>query len=139
MMSIKEYLNNEDILAQGLLDEWATEIALASLMNTSFESHAPHEAVQEYWGLTAICRRMNWKNSRTPVRQALNHGFPLYLKTRVGQTRQFYYSTEKLITSWEWSRCEREIERLVRNTPLAHGMPAYRPSHQEPSRDIPNT
>jgi hypothetical protein len=139
-MSINEYLYNDDKLAQGLLDEGATEIALARLMNKSFfESQAPPEVVIEYWGLTAICRRMNWKNSRTPVRQALNHGFPLYLKTRVGQTRQFYYSTEKLITSWEWSRCEREIERLVRNTPLMHDMRACRPSHQEPSRDIPNT
>jgi hypothetical protein len=140
MMSIKEYLYNDDKLAQRLLDVMVTEIALACLMNKSFfESQAPHEAVMEYWGLMAICQRMNWKNSRTPVRQALNHGFPLYLKARVGQTRQFYYSTEKLITSWEWSRCEREIERLVRNTPLAHDMSACRPSHQEPSRDIPNT
>ena len=81
---------------------------------------------------------MNWKNSRTPVRQALSHGFPLYLKTRVGQHRQFYYSTEKLITSWEWSRCEREIARLVRNTPLAQDVPLYRPPYQDPSRDIPN-
>ena len=127
-------------MAQGLLDEDGTEIALASVMNKSlFESQAPHQPVIEYWGLTAICRRMNWKNSRTPVRQALNHGFPLYLKTRAGQTRQFYYSTEKLITSWEWSRCEREIERLVRNAPLALDMPAWRPSHQGPSRDVPNT
>lgn len=127
-------------MAQRLLDEDATEIALASVMNKSlFESQAPHQPVTEYWGLTAICRRMNWKNSRTPVRQALNHGFPLYLKTRDGQTRQFYYSNEKLITSWEWSRCEREIERLVRNAPLAHDMHAWRPSHQESSRDVPNT
>lgn len=127
-------------MAHGLLDEEATEIALACLMNKSFfESPAPHEAVIEYWGLMAICRRMNWKNPRTPVRQALNHGFPLYLKTRDGQTRQFYYSTEKLITSWEWSRCEREIERLVRKTPLPHDMHTYRPAHQEPSRDTPNT
>lgn len=139
MMNIKGYLNNEDILAQGLLYEWATEIALASLMNKPFESHAPHKAVIEYWGLTAICRRMNWKNSRTPVRKALNHGFPLYLKTRIGQTRQFYYSTEQLIASWEWSRCEREIERLVRNTALGHDKHAYRPLHQEPSRDMPYT
>lgn len=140
IMSIKQYLYGDGELAQRLLNERATEIALAGLMNKSFfKSQAPHEAIIEYWGLMAICRRMNWKNSRTPVRQALNHGFPLYLKTRVGQTRQFYYSTEKLITSWEWSRCEREIERLVRNTLLAHDMHAYRPSHQEPSRDIPNT
>lgn len=102
------------------------------------KNQIPHEAEQEYWGLRAICRRMHWKNSRTPVRQALSHGFPLYLKTRVGQTRQFYYSTEKLITSWEWSRCEREIERLVRNTPLAQDIHMYRPPYQEPSRDIPN-
>jgi hypothetical protein len=104
-----------------------------------FDSQAPHQAVIEYWGLMAICRRMNWKNSRTAVRQALNHGFPLYLKSRIGQTRQFYYSTERLITSWEWSRCEREIERLIRNIPLKDDMHACRPSHQEPSRDISNT
>jgi hypothetical protein len=109
------------------------------LMNgSSCKNHIPQEADKEYWGLSAICQRMNWKHSRTPVRQAFSHGFPLYLKTRVGQTRQYYYSTEKLIASWEWSRCEREIERLVRNTPLAHDTLMYRLPYHAPSRDIPN-
>ena len=71
------------------------------------------EAEKEYWGLEQICRRMRWKNRRTPVRQALKCGFPLYLRTKSGQNRQFYYSNEKLITAWEWFRCEREIERLL--------------------------
>jgi hypothetical protein len=63
---------------------------------------------------------------------------PLYLKTRIGQSRQFYYSTEKLIASWEWPRCEREIERLVRNTQVALNADLHRPSYHEPSRDFPN-
>jgi len=71
------------------------------------------EADKEYWGLEEICRRMRWKNRRTPVRHALKFGFPLYLRTKTGQSRQFYYSNEKLITAWEWLRCEREIERLL--------------------------
>ena len=71
------------------------------------------EADKEYWGLEEICRRMRWKNRRTPVRHALKFGFPLYLRTKAGQSRQFYYSNEKLITAWEWCRCEREIERLL--------------------------
>ena len=71
------------------------------------------EADKEYWGLGRICRRMGWKNRRTPVRQALKFGFPLYLRTKSGQKRQCYYSNEKLITAWEWCRCEREIERLL--------------------------
>lgn len=109
-------------------------------MNGSLiDNQAPHEAGKAYWGLRAICQRMNWKNSRTPVRQALSHGFPLYLKTRVGQNRQFYYSTEQLIASWEWSRCEREIERLVRNAQMAQDARIYRPPYEESSRDIPNT
>lgn len=112
--------------------------AYALMTESLFEHQAPQKAVKEYWGLTAICRRMNWKNSRTAVRQSLNHGFPLYLKTRAGQTRLFYYSTEQLITSWEWSRCEREIERLIRNTPLPNGAPAYGPTIQQASQDIPN-
>lgn len=106
-------------------------------MNESSNNQMPHVANKEYWGLRAVCRRMNWKNPRTPVRQALSHGFPLYLKIRIGQTRQFYYSTEKLIASWEWSRCEREIERLVRNTPVAQDSLMHRPAYHEPSRDIP--
>jgi len=105
---------------------------------SSIEHQAPHEAGKEYWGLKAICQRMNWKNSRTPVRHAFSHGFPLYLKTRIGQNRQFYYSTEKLIASWEWSRCEREIERLVRNTQVALNADLHRPPYHEPSRDLPN-
>ena len=68
---------------------------------------------KEYWGLEQICLRMRWKNRRTPVRQALKFGFPLYLRTKIGQKRQFYYSNEKLIAAWEWCRCEREIERLL--------------------------
>jgi hypothetical protein len=71
------------------------------------------QADKEYWGLAQICLRMRWKNRRTPVRNALKFGFPLYLRTRNGQHRQFYYSNEKLITAWEWCRCEREIERLL--------------------------
>jgi hypothetical protein len=72
-----------------------------------------YEADKEYWGLQQICHRMRWKNRRTPVRQALKFGFPLYLRTKSGQKRQCYYSNEKLITAWEWCRCEREIERLL--------------------------
>ena len=72
-----------------------------------------HETEKEYWGLEQICRRMQWKNRRTPVRHAMKYGFPLYLRTKTGQNRQFYYSNEKLITTWEWCRCEREIERLL--------------------------
>ncbi|WP_447976633.1 hypothetical protein [Candidatus Nitrospira bockiana] len=88
-----------------------------------------HEArtTLEYWGLPAICRRMRWRDSRTPVRQALKHGFPLYLKRRPGQRRQMYYSNEKLIKAWEWSRCEREIARLVQdeNPHLQEGLSEF--------------
>ena len=87
-------------------------------MELSMERHRivtvnGRDADQEYWGLEQICRRMRWKNRRTPVRQAMKFGFPLYLRTKNGQTRQFYYSNEKLIIAWEWCRCEREIERLL--------------------------
>lgn len=102
-----------------------------------YKGQASQDMEAEYWGLTAICRRMSWKNARTPVRQALKHGFPLYLRTRAGQTRQFYYSNEKLITSWEWSRCEREIERLVRNAPMVHDTPLI--INEGQSRDHPHT
>lgn len=140
IVSMHEYLSSADLVAQGLLHDRSRTIAAVCLMNrSSFEHQAPHEVDKEYWGLQAICRRMNWKNSRTPVRQALSHGFPLYLKTRTGQHRQFYYSTEKLIISWEWSRCEREIARLVRNTPVAQDPSLSRPPYQEPSRGISNT
>ena len=86
----------------------------------SYEQNAMPQRQAEYWGLRSICRRMGWKCSRTPVRRALNHGFPLYLKVRIGHTRQLYYSNEKLIIAWEWSRCEREIVRLTRNGPIVH-------------------
>ncbi len=108
------------------------------MTESSVRNHAPHKADKEYWGLMAICRRMKWKHSRTPVRQALNHGFPLYLRTRAGQTRQFYYSSERLIASWEWSRCEREIERLLQNTPATLGAHVHLPIYEEPSRDLHN-
>jgi hypothetical protein len=138
MMSVTGYIDNDVMWRKACLMKIDNYGAVHLMNGSSAKNQIPHEAGKEYWGLNAICRRMNWKNSRTPVRQALSHGFPLYLKTRVGQHRQFYYSTEKLIASWEWSRCEREIERLVRNTPLAQDPPMYRLPHQEPSRDIPN-
>ena len=86
----------------------------------------------------AICRRMKWKNTRTPVRQALNHGFPLYLRARAGQTRQFYYSNERLIALWEWSRCEREIERLLQNAPVTPGRHVWLPIYDDLPRDHRN-
>lgn len=91
---------------------------------------------REYWGLRTICRRMGWKHARTPVRQAMNNGFPLYLKVRNGQTRQIYYSTERLILAWEWSKCEREIERLTRNGVLHETLP-YSFRIEETSPDLP--
>src|SRR5437764_9929601 len=118
-MSVKGYIDSDGTWRKDCLIKIHDEGAVCLMNGSSVKSEMPHEPDQEYWGLNAICRRMNWKNARTPGRQALSHSFPLYLKTRAGQHRQFYYSTEKLIASWEWSRCEREIERLVRNTPLA--------------------
>jgi len=91
-------------------------------------------ATVEYWGLPSICQRMQWRHRLTPVRHAMKYGFPLYVRIRLGQRRQMYYSNEALIKAWEWARCEREIERLVKTMPTSFD-PAILPLSVEPKPD----
>jgi len=67
--------------------------------------------MNEYWGLKAIAQKMNWKYERTPIRQALSSGFPIFRRRRRG--RLLWYSNEGLIHAWELKRCQLDREMLV--------------------------
>mgnify|MGYP001574685793 FL=1 len=77
-----------------------------------------HQDGPEYWGLDVICERMGWRDPRRPVRQALRDGFPLYVRKKRFGAKDMYYSSEKLIRAWEWTRAQREMERLKTLPPL---------------------
>ena len=65
----------------------------------------------EYWGLRRIADKMGWKYDRTPIRQVISTGFPLYMRTR--GTRSMWYCSDELIRIWELTRIKLDRERLL--------------------------
>ena len=67
----------------------------------------------EYWGLEAICQRMNWKDRRTPVREMVNHAFLMYKRRRGKHPRRLWYTHEGMIGTWEIVMCQHHREQLI--------------------------
>ena len=65
----------------------------------------------DYWGLRRIADRMDWKYERTPIRQVMSTGFPLYMRRR--GTHNMWYCSDELIRIWELTRVKLDREKLL--------------------------
>ena len=69
--------------------------------------------MSDYYGLSAICERMGWRDPKTPVRQLKATGFFMYRRRRGSHPRMMWYTNEGLIWHWELTRVKLDRERLL--------------------------
>jgi len=65
----------------------------------------------DYWGLKSIAQRMNWRYERTPVRQAISTGFPIF-KRRKGR-HLVWFTEDSLISIWQLQRVKLNRDELI--------------------------
>ena len=67
----------------------------------------------DYWGLSAICERMGWRDLAAPKRNLLTKAFPMYHRRRDSNPRLIYYTNDALIHAWEWQMVRLTREKLA--------------------------
>lgn len=76
-----------------------------------------------YWGIAAICERLDIHNSTTYY-NAVHNGLPVYKRRRPGSCHKWTYSNEALIVLWELAQAKAYREGLH--------FKRYRPSVEPP-------
>ena len=64
-----------------------------------------------YWGLRAIADRLNYRYERSPIRQAIATGLPIYRRRR--GRHLMWYVTDELIIIWELQRAKLDRQKLL--------------------------
>lgn len=75
----------------------------------------------DYWGLRAICERMGWRSTGTPVKALIRTGFPILLRRRGSHPRLIYYTNDQLITAWEFALVRSQREELLKKREAGQG------------------
>jgi len=69
------------------------------------------QIMASYWGLRAISDRLEYAYERSPIRQAIATGLPIY-KRRRGRHLQWYID-DNLITVWQLQRAKMDRQKLL--------------------------
>jgi len=72
-----------------------------------------------FWGLKEIATRMGWKDTKTPTRQAMLSGFPIFRRRKGRRTE--WFTEDSLIHLWELQRAKIDRAELLKRTESNRG------------------
>ena len=73
-----------------------------------------------YWGLRNIANRLEYRYERSPIRQAIATGLPIYKRRRDRHLQ--WYIDDNLITVWQLQRAKLDRQKLLEGASSRSGV-----------------